>query len=487
MEKFVLPKSSDFMASIVVFLVALPLCLGIAIASGLPPAAGLITGIVGGLVVGLLAGSPLQVSGPAAGLSVMVWQAVETHGLKSLGIIVLIAGILQMLAAGARAGQWFRAVSPALIRGMLAGIGALILFSQFHVMMDKAPLGSGIRNLLAIPTQFMELISGTNGQFRSAFFVGVLVILTMVLWDKFKPKFAKSVPGPLVGVLLAVGATTTLGLPIKMVQVPTDLTDAIQWLSFSNLFNQMSFGLLGTAIAIGIVASAETLLCSTATDQMHKGERTKYNKELFAQGVGNFICGILGALPMTGVIVRSTANIQAGAQTRWSAVFHGLWLLIFVVALPQILGLISTAALAAILVLTGYKLLDLGQIKRFWQKDRWECAVFITTFVTILSFDLLTGVIIGFGVSLFKTTIQRVNLNIEKNEDKDLIEIRLSGAASFLNIPKLAAALDEVPLDRRLIIDIGRLDYIDFACQNIFDSRVQLTPQTVIRRATQVA
>lgn len=481
MKKLSLPKANDFMASIVVFLVALPLCLGIAIASGLPPATGLITGIVGGIIVGALAGSPLQVSGPAAGLSVMVWQAVETYGAKSLGIIVFIAGILQLIAAAAKVGQWFRAVSPALIRGMLAGIGALILFSQFHVMIDKSPVGSGINNFLAIPAQILSLMTATEGQHRFAFLIGALVILTMVLWDKFKPAAAKSVPGPLVGILLAVATTSFFSLPLKMVQVPANLTDAIQWLNFSNVFDHLTWGLLGTAIAIGVVASAETLLCSTATDQMHKGERTKYNKELFAQGVGNFICGIFGALPLTGVIVRSSANIQAGANTRWSAILHGLWLLIFVVALPQILGLVSTAALAAILVLTGYKLLDLGQIKRFWQKDRWECAVFITTFIAILSFDLLTGVIIGFGLSLFKTTLQRVNLNIEKNENKDRVEIKLSGAASFLNIPKIAAALDEVPLDRQLVIDIGSLEYIDFACRNIFDSRVQLTSQTVIK------
>ncbi len=480
MLKLELPKMNDFMASIVVFLVALPLCLGIAIASGLPPAAGLITGIVGGLVVGFFAGSPLQVSGPAAGLSVMIWQAVETYGASSLGLIVLIAGLLQILAAVAKFGQWFRAVSPALIRGVLAGIGALIVFSQIHVMLDMSPVGSGINNLLAIPDQILKLINSSEGSHQSAFLIGALVISTIVLWDKFKPKSLKSVPGPLVGVLFAILITSALSLSVKMVQVPTSLIDAVQWLNFSTFFDQISWGLLGTATAIGVVASAETLLCSTATDQMHKGERTKYNKELFAQGIGNSLCGILGALPMTGVIVRSTANIQAGAETRWSSIFHGLWLLIFVVALPHILGLISTAALAAILVLTGYKLLDLAQVKRFWKNDRWECAVFVVTFLSILSFDLLTVVLIGFALSLFKTTVQRVKLDIEKSEQKDLVEIKLSGAASFLNIPKLAAAVDEVPLDRNLIIDISGLEYMDFACRNMVESRVKLTSRTVI-------
>lgn len=485
MKNFVWPRPNDWMASVVVFLVALPLCLGIAIASGMPPAAGLITGIVGGLVVGMLAGSPLQVSGPAAGLSVMVWQTVESFGVKSLGVIVILAGLFQVLAALLKLGQWFRAVSPALIKGMLSGIGALILLSQFYVMMDMAPKGSGLKNLAYIPETLYSTFTSVENKSLMAFMIGVLVIVSIMAWDKYKPTPLKAVPGPLIGVFIAIVVTLMFGIQINKVTIADNFFESIHILNIFEDYSSLSWGLIGAALSIGMVASAETLLCSTATDQMHKGERTKYNKELFAQGIGNVICGYLGALPMTGVIVRSTANIQAGAQTRWSAILHGLWLLVFVALLPQYLNFISTASLAAILVLTGYKLLGLSEIRKLWQKDRGECLVFLVTLCTIVLTDLLTGIGVGFVVSLLGTTSKRVKLCIERKDTSGMVELTLTGAASFLNLPKLASSLDGVPLDTQLVIDISKLDYIDLACQNLFDSRMQLTNRTqIIRKAS---
>ncbi len=341
----------DFLASVVVFLVALPLCMGISLASGMPPTAGIITGIVGGIVVGMISGAPLQVSGPAAGLSVLVWQLVDQFGLQMIGVIVLFAGLIQLVAGLCKLGQWFRAVSPAVINGMLAGIGVLILASQFHVMLDYKPIGNGLQNLFGIPTSLMNAIS-EGGTHVQALGIGVLTIATIFAWSGFAPKSWRLFPAPLVGAIVGIGAAMLLGFTdIKYVDVPDNIWSTTIFPTPEKLWRITEWPVLVGAISIAFIASAETLLCATAVDQMHKGPRTKYDRELAAQGVGNTICGFLGVLPMTGVIVRSGANVEAGAETRASAIMHGVWLLLFVSALPFTLRYIPLSALAAILVL----------------------------------------------------------------------------------------------------------------------------------------
>jgi MFS superfamily sulfate permease-like transporter len=312
--------------------------MGIAIASGVPPALGLITGIVGGLVVGFLAGSPLQVSGPAAGLTVLVWEMIQQHGIGMLGAIVLLAGVLQMLMGVLRMGQWFRAISPAVIQGMLAGIGVLIIASQIHVMVDDGPKGSGLKNLLSIPEAIYKgllPIDGSSHHLAAA--VGIATMALIFLWS-YMPKKLQIVPAPLVAIVIVTLVVMFLQLPIKYVNVSGNLfseTAFPTWEAFARL---LSPAVIGSAVALCFIASAETLLCATAVDRMHQGERTQYNKELFAQGVGNSLCGLLGALPMTGVIVRSTANVGAGGKTRVSAILHGVWILGLVALAPFILA-----------------------------------------------------------------------------------------------------------------------------------------------------
>ncbi len=348
----------DRLASVVVFLVALPLCMGISIASGLPPTTGIITGIVGGIIVGAISGAPLQVSGPAAGLTVLVYMLVQQYGAAMLGTIVLFAGFIQIAAGWLKLGQWFRAVSPAVIYGMLAGIGVLIFASQFHVMLDGKPLGSGVQNLIGIPGALFDAIRAGDSR-QTAGLVGLLTIATIVGWGSFAPKSLKLVPAPLVGVVVAVIAAKLFGLEtIKFVDVPPNIWEwSLQmYPTPDKLARIVEPGILIGAISIAFIASAETLLCATAVDQMHSGPRTKYDKELFAQGVANSICGVLGVLPMTGVIIRSSANVDAGAQTRMSAILHGVWLSLLVVFLPQGLRRIPLASLDAVLGYTGYKL-----------------------------------------------------------------------------------------------------------------------------------
>ncbi len=304
----------DLMASVVVFLVALPLCMGIAIASGMPPAKGLLTGIVGGLVVGFLAGSPLQVSGPAAGLAVLVFELVRTYGVAMLGPILLLAGAIQLLAGRLRLGCWFRVTSPAVVYGMLAGIGILIVLSQLHVMLDLAPKASGLDNLLAFPqAAFAALGSLGMDSGLDAALLGLGTIAVMWGWDKLRPQRLRFLPGALLGVSLATLASLWLALDVRRVEVPANLGEAIDWLRPADLLALADPSLLLAAVVVAFIASAETLLSAAAVDRLHDGPRSDMDRELSAQGVGNMLCGLLGALPMTGVIVRSSANVNAGA------------------------------------------------------------------------------------------------------------------------------------------------------------------------------
>lgn len=461
--------SSDFFSSIVVFLVALPLCMGIAVASGVPPALGLITGVIGGVVVGFLAGSPLQVSGPAAGLAVLVYEIVNEHGLAMIGPILLLAGLIQILAGVLKVGQWFRAISPAVVYGMLAGIGVLILAGQFHVMVDDKPKATGLENLLSIPAAVYKGIFPLDGSVHHlAAMIGLVTIATMVLWGKFRPAALSLVPAPLVAIMLASGLAMVLGLPIKYVNVPQQLSDSITFPTMETLSRLMESPILVSAIAMAFIASAETLLSAAAVDRMHTGPRTDYDRELTAQGVGNFLCGALGALPMTGVIVRSSANVQAGAKTRMSAILHGCWLLVAVLALPSVLRLIPTSALAAILVYTGYKLINVDNIKQVSQYGRIPVLIYFATVAGIVATDLLTGVLIGIGLSLVKLIYKVSHLEIRLlNTEPGKAHLYLSGSATFLRLPKLARILDSIPAGTELHVHVETLNYIDHSCLDL--------------------
>ena len=462
----------ELMASVVVFLVALPLCMGIAIASGVPPALGLISGIVGGLVVGFIGGSPLQVSGPAAGLAVLVWQFVDKFGVQSLGWVVLCAGLIQMASGAAKLGRWFRAVSPAVIKGMLAGIGVLIFASQFHVMVDDKPRGSGITNLLSIPEAIYKGILPVDGSVHHlAAIIGILGIASIVLWEKFKPAKVKALPGPLVAVVVVAAIAQILQLPINYVDIPENLFAGLNvpQLADSSLFTTPAFW--GAVIGFALIASAETLLCATAVDRMHDGVRTNYDKELFAQGVANSLCGGLGALPITGVIVRSSANVEAGAKTRASAIFHGIWLVLFVGFLPFVLSWIPTAALAAILVFTGYKLVNPPAIMKLWKSDRPEFLVFASTVIAIVATDLLTGVLIGFGLALAKLlyTFLHLEIVVQEAEHDKSVDVAFRGAATFVHLPRIAEKLDAIDDEVEVHFHLGSLAYADHAIMELFD------------------
>jgi MFS superfamily sulfate permease-like transporter len=458
---------NDLVASLVVFLVALPLCMGIAIASGVPPALGLITGIVGGLVVGSISGSPLQVSGPAAGLAVLVFEFVRGHGIEMLGPVLFLAGAIQLIAGLSKLGQWFRAMTPDVIFGMLAGIGILIFAAQFHVMLDDQPKANGLMNLISIPTAIWGGIFPINGsKHELAALVGLGTIVCLLLWEKFRPAKLKVIPGALVGVVVATATTQLFQLPLNFVDIPDRIVNAVTLPGWDNLSAVLQGPLLLTALAIAFIASAETLLSAAAVDQMHAGPRTNFDRELMAQGVGNTLCGFLGALPMTGVIVRSAANVNAGAKTRLSAMLHGAWLLVFVFLAPGVLRLVPISALAAILVYTGFKLVNLQHMRTLARYGRIPLLVYAGTVITIVSTDLLTGVLVGIGLSLVKLIYKMTHLRIDVDKDQSgrRMDVGLDGAATFLSMPRLASLLDGVPPGTEVHIRVDKLTYIDHAC-----------------------
>ncbi len=470
---------SDLLASIVVFMVALPLCIGIAQACGLPPEAGVVTGIVGGILVGLLSGSPLQVSGPAAGLIVLVIQFIEdagrlgytgTAGVALLGITILLAGVIQITAGLLRVGQWFRAVSPAVVEGMLAGIGVTIIAKQFHVLVDDTPPKGVVEGLLTIPQAVWKGFvppPDALANHSAAALIGVLAILVLAAWRLARPRPLKFIPAAVVAVLLGVAANELWGLGVKRVEVSSNLLDGlapvpVHWPGWDSLGTGLVWK---AALTFALIASAETLLCAVAVDTMHTGPRTRCDKELVAQGIGNMVCGSLGALPMTGVIVRSSANVDAGAKTRLSTILHGFWLLLFVVLLSGLLSRIPLAALAAVLVYTGWKLLNLPGVLRLWAESRSEVLIYAATAVGIVTTDLLTGVVLGVVLSAAKLLWLFSHLSIERKDepDRNRVHLYLDGAGTFLRLPRLAAALDAVPTGVDLHVHMDRLRLVDHA------------------------
>jgi len=465
----------DLPASLVVFLVALPLCMGIAVASGVPAEKGLLTGIIGGLVVGVLAGSPLQVSGPAAGLAVLVFELVREHGLAALGPILLLAGLIQIAAGMLRLGQWFRAMSPAVVHGMLSGIGVLIVLAQLHVLLDAKPKANGLDNLTGIPATLATLVPFEGAGAGMALLVGLTTIAAMLGWEKLRPARLRLVPGALIGVVVGTILAWTTSLPIKRVTVPDSIASAISLPTLDSLGELASPAMLLTALAVAFIASAETLLSASAVDRMHNGVRTNYDRELAAQGVGNLLCGVLGGLPMTGVIVRSSANVQAGAVTRLSAVMHGAWILAAVVALPWLLREVPTSALAGVLIVTGWRLVAFHHVRHLLHRyGVLPVAIWTTTFVTVVATDLLTGVLLGTLLTIVEILpfVRRLGLRIRTIQPADgHMELHLRGVASFLHLPRLARKLEElqhrIPAGATLRVRTRGLRHIDHTCAEL--------------------
>ncbi len=470
----------DIPASIVVFLVALPLCLGIALASGAPLFSGLIAGIIGGIVVGALSGSPLGVSGPAAGLAVIVLNAIsDLGGFEIFLVAVMIAGILQIVMGFARAGIIAYFFPSSVIHGMLAGIGVIIFLKQIpHAFgYDSDPEGDFRFQQVDGHNTFDELIHMLSNISPGVLIVSLISLLILILWETSffkKLAFTKLVQGPLVavivGIILAIVFATIPNLAISadhMVKVP--IPDSFD--SFLGNFSRPDFSALSnkdvyiTAIVIAVVASLETLLCVEATDKLDPLKRvTPTNRELKAQGVGNLISGFVGGLPLTQVIVRSSANIQSGGKTKASAIIHGFLLLTSVIVIPKILNMIPLGVLAAVLLVVGYKLAKPALFKKMYREGLGQFIPFVVTILGIVFTDLLMGIFMGMIVAIF--IILRNNFKVpfkmqkENLKGKDKIKIVLSEDVTFLNKASILKALDQIPNNTHVIIDATNTKFI---------------------------
>ncbi|GAA5204490.1 SulP family inorganic anion transporter [Streptomyces thinghirensis] len=457
----------DFTASLVVFLVALPLCVGVAVASGVPAELGLVTGIVGGIVTGLLPGSSLQVSGPAAGLTVLVFGAVDEYGLPALGVIVLAAGLIQLAMGAMKLGRWFRAISLSVVEGMLAGIGLVLIAGQLYSAAGLDAPASGLDKIIGLPGAAADALGSSEALVSLALGAGTVAV--MVLWKRL-PKQVRTVPGALAAVGLATAVTAVFGLSVATVEV-SGLLDVIQPPGADAFGELASVGILGTIVAFTLIASAESLFSAAAVDRLHNGPRTEYNKELMAQGAGNTVCGLLGALPMTAVIVRSSANVSAGARTKASRVMHGAWLLLFAALLPSVLALIPLPALAGILVHAGWKLIPFRGIVSLWRGHRGEALILVVTAVSIVAVNMFEGVLIGLALSVVKTAWEASHLKLEVvDKGAGPIQAHLSGNATFLRLPKILESLEALPQDRPVELDLSGLHHLDHACRTALEN-----------------
>jgi len=467
----------DLSASIVVFLVALPLCLGIALGSGAPLFSGIIAGVVGGIVIGSLSGSQLSVSGPAAGLTAIVAVAIGKMPVYEAFLLsVVIAGVVQVILGFIKAGVLGDYVPASVIKGMLTAIGIILILKQLPHLAGYDKDYEGDYQFIQVDNSntFSELFNAVNKITPLAIIIGVSCLAIYMLWDKVLAKKAKIfqvIPAPLVvvlaGVVLNQLFTTNTELALKAGQfvsipVATDAKSFFTFFTFPDISYLKLPAIWTAGLTIAIVASLETLLNIEAADELDPLQRvTPTNRELKAQGVGNIVSGLLGGLPVTSVVVRTSANTNAGARTKMSAITHGVLLLLCVAFIPSVLNLIPLSALAAILIYTGYKLAKPSIFKELYKKGFDQFIPFAATILAIIFTDLLTGIVIGIGIGLF--FVMRSNfktaLFVVNDENKYLFRLRKD--VSFLNKPLLKKKLEEVPENAYVMIDISRADFID--------------------------
>ncbi|MGW0329383.1 SulP family inorganic anion transporter [Nocardia sp. NPDC003183] len=438
----------DLPSSIVVFLVAVPLCLGIALASGAPVYSGLISSVIAGVLGGLLGGSPLMVSGPAAGMVVVVAGLITDLGWAAMCAITVIAGGLQILLGLSRVARVALAISPAVVHAMLAGIGVTIVLGQVHVILGSKAKSSPIENLASMPG---DLVAAPLWEVV----VGLFTFAILLLWPKL-PATVRRVPGPLVAIVLVTLVSTLADLPVGRVDIPGNPLAA---LSFAPRLPGSELGafLIGV-LSVALIASVENLLSAVAVDKLHRGPRADLNRELIGQGISNIACGAVGGLPVTGVIVRSSTNVMAGARTRWSAVLHGVWVLVFTVALGGLIQNIPMAALAGLLVYVGIKLVDIGHVRTAHRHG--DLPVYLATIGGVVLLDLMMGVFLGLAVAAVMMLYRTMWSGIHAEEREDGWHLVIEGSLSFLSTPKLSAVLNSIPPAAVVHVDLVA-DYLD--------------------------
>lgn len=470
----------DLASSLVVFLVALPLCLGIALASEAPLFAGLLAGIVGGIVVGLLSGSHTSVSGPAAALTTIVAaQIVNLGSFETFLLAVVVGGVIQIGLAIVRAGALSAFVPSSVIKGLLAAIGVILILKQIPHLFGHDTDPDGEMSFAQPDNQntFSELGTLFEGQFHvGAIVVGLTSVVILVLWDRIKPLKKSGIPGPLVVVLTGVGLQFLLarfGGPwiigaSHLVQIPIaeSLSEFGGFLRFPDFSQLANPDVYVAGVTIAVVASLSTLLNLEGADKLDRQQRNSPpSRELLAQGVGNVLVGLIGGIPITSVIIRSSVNVNSGANSKLSAIFHGLLLLICVGLFPLYLNMIPLSALAAILVVTGFKLASPALFQQMWREGRYQFIPFVVTVLAIVFSDLLIGILIGLAISaifILNSNLRRpIRRIVETHLDGDITHIELANQVSFLNRAALDKVFNQAGRGENLLIDATNSDYID--------------------------
>ena len=442
---------ADLPASLVVFLVALPLSLGIAAASGAPIMAGLIAAAVGGIVAGSLGGSPLQVSGPAAGLTVVVAGLVDEFGWQVTCGITAAAGVVQLLMGVSRIGRAALAVSPVVVKAMLAGIGITIILQQLHVLLGGKAAGSAMENLTALPAAI------TNVELHSAL-LGLAVVAILLTW-KFLPAAVRKIPGPLAAVVAVTALSVAVAPSVERISFSGSIFDAIALPSLPD-GNWRAASM--AVITVALIASIESLLSAVAVDKMG-GTRTNLNRELVGQGSANVVSGMLGGLPVTGVIVRSATNVEAGAATRSSTILHGIWVLVFSALFAGLIQLIPLAVLAGLLLVIGAKLIKVADIRTSLRTG--DLLVYSVTLVCVVALNLLEGVIIGLALAalcvLWRVLRAQIHTHAPSAEALPW-RVTIAGSCSFFALPRLNRVLHSVPEGQDVVVELNA-DYLDHA------------------------
>ena len=486
-------KSNDVRSSIVVFLVALPLCLGIALASNAPLSAGIISGIIGGMIVGSLGGSHVSVSGPAAGLTVIVAAAIsELGGMPAFALAVFLAGVLQLLMGYFKAGELGNFFPASVVKGMLAAIGLILILKQMpHAFgWDADYMGDESFGTVDGANTFTDIMNGLKRFHSGATTVALLSIGLMLFWDKVLVKKVPKLtlfPSALAAVLMSVALNELVFVNYSHLIIETEhlvqlpFTGGLE--SFLNGFMMPDWSAITNpitwkvAITLAIVASLETLLSLDAADKLDPLKRTsRKNKELRAQGVGNLVAGLVGALPMTAVIVRTSANVTGGGLQRTSSFLHGVWLLLSVILFPDLLNRIPLAVLAAVLLLVGWKLSTPKLFKQQWQLGYAQFVPFVVTVLTILFTDLLVGIAVGFVVGAIFVLRSNNHSSVTIVKQDDLVLIRFYKDVSFLQKPKIRALLRDLPNDTHVVIDGSRSVHVDHDIVELVEDFVLSAP-----------
>ena len=470
-------KKHDFAAGLTVFLVALPLCLGVALASGAPLYSGILSGIIGGIVVSVISGSQLAVSGPAAGLTTLVSVAIISLGnFETFLLAVIIAGLFQILIGVLKLGVFASYFPSSVIKGMMAAIGIILISKQIPLALGYHQPDFWTSGFIQIFTSknFLGNLAEFNSNItRSAVLISAISLVILIFLKQPKNKKFNIIPASLVVVIFGIvinylltyfGSSYALKTN-QLVNIPSNIFAEIKFPDFSKILSNSEIWKDG--ILIGILATLETLLCIEAMDKLDKHNRiTPVNRELIAQGVGNFLCGILGAIPLTAVVVRGSANIQAGAKTKVSAFVHGVFLLLSVLLIPFLINLIPYASLSAILILTGFGLTKLRIYKSLFKLGLKQFIPFISTIIIILVTDLLIGVSIGLLISVYYIIKEnfKENYNLEKNhlQGLDYYTLKLHSNVTFLNKVEIKNTLDKVPPYSELTIDGSDVHFIDY-------------------------